>query len=375
MVKSVKIRLKPTAEQELLMFKSTGVARFAYNWGLVKWQEMYTSGLKPNGMSVKKEFNNTVKKDENFRWLKEVSAQITSQAFMDLQAAFNKFFDRDAEYPKFKSKKKSKKSFYVRYDALRIAGNTVNIEKIGRVEFATNYDIPQLERYVNPRCSFDGKYWYLSFGFEHGEKQVELNKDLSVGIDLGVKELAVISNFENPVKNINKTSKVRKLKKKHRRLSRQISRKYEMNREGEKYVKTKNIVSLERKRALIDRKLKNIRDNHIHHATRAIVDTLPERIVMEDLNTVGMMKNKHLSKAIAEQKLYEFRRQVKYKSKELGIEFVLADRWYPSSKLCSSCGNIRSDLKLSDRTYSCSCGLVMDRDRNAALNLSRYEAS
>lgn len=375
MIKSVKIRLKPTKEQEILMFKSTGIARFAYNWGLAKWQEVYTSGLKPNGMSIKKEFNNTVKKDEDFYWLKEVSAQITSQAFMDLQTAFNRFFERKAGYPTFKSKKKSKKSFYVRYDKINIVGNTLNIEKIGRVEFTTNYDIPILDKYNNPRCSFDGRYWYLSFGFEHDEKQVELNKELSVGIDLGIKDLAIISNFEKSVKNINKTSKVRKLKKKHRRLSRQISRKYEMNKKGEKHIKTKNIISLERKRALIDRKLKNIRDNHIHHATRATIDTLPKRIVMENLNIKGMMKNKHLAKALAEQKLYEFRRQIEYKSKELGIEFVLANRWYPSSKTCSSCGAIKKDLKLSDRTYRCECGLVMDRDKNAALNLSRYEVS
>ena len=210
MIKSIKIRLLPTKEQEILMNKSVGTARFAYNWGLAKWEEMYKEGLKPNGKKIKKIFNNGIKKEEEYKWLYEVSAQITAQAFTDLQNSFDNFFSKKSKYPRFKSKRKSRESFYVRYDRMNIKNNTVNIEKVGRVKFTTNYDIPILDEYVNPRCNFDGKYWYLTFGYEHNENQVELSKDLSIGIDLGITNLAVVSNIDNPIKNINKSYEVKK---------------------------------------------------------------------------------------------------------------------------------------------------------------------
>ncbi len=375
MIRSVKIRLLPTKEQEILMFKSVGVARFAYNFGLAKWEELYKKGLKVNGKIIKKEFNNTIKKQEQYKWLYEVSAQITSQAFKDLEEAFNKFFKKEAKYPRFKTRKKSRKSFYVRYDALKIKGNTINIEKIGRVKFTTNYNIPILEKYVNPRCSYDGKYWYFSFGYEQGENQAGLNEDLSIGIDLGVKNLAVVNAIDNPIKNINKSKEVKRLKKKLKRLQRQCSRKYEMNKEGLKFIKTKHIIKLEKEIKLIHRRLTNIRNNHIHQATNIIIKLRPIRVVMEDLNISGMMKNKHLSEKIQEQKLYEFIRQMKYKCEFNGIEFVKADRFFPSSKMCSSCGTIKKDLKLNDRIYKCECGLEIDRDKNASINLSNYKVS
>ena len=148
-----------------------------------------------------------------------------------------------------------------------------------------------------------------------------------------------------------------------------------MNKDGEKFIKTNNIIKLEKRLKLIDRKLTNIRDNHIHQATNKIVKMLPYRVVIEDLNIQGMMKNKYLSKAIQEQKLYEFRRQLTYKTEFMGIELVIADRWFPSSKTCSSCDTIKKDLKLSDRTFKCECGLVIDRDKNASINLSNYKVS
>ena len=375
MIKSVKIRLLPTKEQEILMFKSVGTARFAYNWGLDRWQELYKEGIKANSKDIKKEFNNTIKKKQEYKWLFYVSGQITSQAFKDLQNAFNKFFNNQAKYPKFKSKKVSKQSFYVRYDRMNIKDNTVNIEKVGRVKFTTNYDIPILDKYNNPRCSYDGKYWYLSFGYEQGENQVELNKDLSIGIDLGVKDLANVNCLDKPIKNINKSKEVKRLKKKLKRLQRQCSRKYEMNKEGLKFIKTENIIKLEKEIKLIHRRLTNIRNNHIHQATNRIIKLKPIRIVIEDLNISGMMKNKHLSEKIQEQKLYEFIRQIKYKCEFNGIEFVKADRFFPSSKMCSSCRNIKKDLKLSDRIYKCECGLEIDRDKNASINLSNYKVS
>jgi len=373
-IKSIKIRLSPTKEQEELMFQSVGIARFAYNWGLSKWEEMYKEGIKPSKAKIRKEFNNSIRKNDDFKWLYNVSGQITAQAFADLEDAYKNFFDGLAQRPKFKNKKKSKKSFYVRYDAIKFSNNRVNIEKIGKVKYSSNYKIPKLDKYTNPRCHFDGKYWYLTLGFEHGESQASLNEDLSIGIDLGISHLAIVNHLDKPIKNINKSKEVRRLKKKLKRLQRQVSRKYEMNKKGSKFVKTNNIIKLERQIKLVHRRLNNIRNNHIHQATSKIIKLNPYRVVMEDLNVSGMMKNKHLAEKIAEQKFYEFKRQMKYKCEFNKIEFFEADRWYPSSKACSCCKNIKKDLKLSDRTYICNeCGLVIDRDKNASINLGNYK--
>jgi len=202
--------------------------------------------------------------------------------------------------------------------------------------------------------------------------------DESIGIDVGIKDFAICSNGMI-FKNINKTPLVKKLEKRLRRLQRKISRKYELNKEGRKFVKTSNIIKLEKKLEkqirLLHRKLSNIRNNHLHQATTKIVKTKPSRVVMETLNIKGMMKNKHLSKAIAQQGLYEFKRQIQYKCEFYGIKFIEADKWYPSSKTCSECGHVKTKLSLSERTYICEeCGAIIDRDFNASINLSRYSA-
>lgn len=179
--------------------------------------------------------------------------------------------------------------------------------------------------------------------------------------------------LDKPIKNINKTKRVKKLNKRLRRLQRQVSRKYEANKEGNKFIKTNNIIKLEKQIKLLYRKLSNIRNNHIHQATNKIIKMYPFRIVMESLNIGGMMKNKHLSKAIAEQGFYEFIRQIKYKCKFNKIKFIQVDKFYPSSKTCSCCGSIKKDLKLKDRVYRCEkCGLEIDRDKNASINLGNY---
>lgn len=371
MIKSVKIRLFPTKEQELLMFKSIGCRRFVYNWALNRCNELYKLYGSHSMANVRKEFTQ-LKKQEGYEWLNEVSNATMVESMRNLDTAFKDFFNKKKKYPKFKSKRKSRQSFYVRYESLYFKGDVCNIEKIGKVRFKTNYTIP-ICKYSKPYCSYDGKYWYLSFGFEHNENQVVLNKELSVGIDLGIKELAVLNVLDEPIKNINKTKKVRKLKKKLKRLQRQLSRKYEANKCGTNFVKTNNIIKLEKQVKLLHRKLSNIRDNHIHQATNKIIKLYPYRVVMEDLNISGMMKNRHLSKAIQEQKFYEFIRQMRYKCEFNGIEFVQVPRNYPSSKKCSCCGNVKKDLKLKDRVYKCSvCNSVFDRDKNASINIGNY---
>ena len=296
---------------------------------------------------------------------------MAKQAVKDACNAYKRFFKGQSEKPKFKSRRKSKPSFYNDNIKLKVKNNIVLIEKVGWVN--TSEQLPIDVKYNNPRISYDGKYWYISVGIEVENPVVELTGE-SVGIDVGIKDLAVCSNGMT-FKNINKTKLVKNLEKRLRRLQRKISKKYEMNKEGRKFVKTSNIIKLEKQIRLIHRRLSNIRNNHLHQATTKIVKTKPSKVVMETLNIKGMMKNRHLSKAIAQQGLYEFKRQLDYKCQLYGIEFVEADKWYPSSKTCSECGHVKTRLSLSERTYICEdCAAVIDRDYNASINLSRYSA-
>ena len=368
MKQSIKIRLLPTEEQEVLMLKSSGCSRFAYNWALNRCNEKYNNNEKYSIANIRKEFTK-LKKEEKFKWLNEVSSKVTQESIRNLDKAFKSFFNKQSKYPKFKTKRKSKQSFYVRCDSLYFTDDMCNIEKIGKVRFKTNYSIPKNCKYSNPYCSYNGRCWVLSFSVEVEENQTVLNEDLSIGIDLGVKDLATCSNGD-VFKNINKTKRIKNLKSKLKHLQRSISRKYEDNKQGSKFVKTNNIIKLEKQVKQIYRKLSNIRNNYIHQTTNKIIKHYPYRIVIEDLNVSGMMKNKHLSKAIAEQGFYEFMRQIKYKCEFNGIEFIQVDRFYPSSKTCSCCGFIKKDLKLNDRNYK--CGLEIDRDYNASINLSNY---
>lgn len=373
MILARKVRLKPTIEQQQKLWQSVGTARFIYNWTINKQEENHKNGgnfIKDG--ELRKEI--TQLKKTELIWLNEVSNNVAKQAVKDACDAYKKFFKGLSGKPKFKSRKKSKPSFYNDNIKLKVKRMQVLIEKVGWIK--TSEQIPMDCKYTNPRISFDGKYWYLSIGIEKETPTVELTSE-SIGIDVGIKDLAICSNGM-VFKNINKTSKVRKLKKRLKRLQKQVSKKYENNKRkvGEnryQFVKTKNIKKLEKQIKLVHRRLKGIRNNHLHQSTTTIVKTKPIRVVMENLNITGMMKNKHLSKAIAEQSLYEFHRQMQYKCRFYGIEFIEADKWYPSSKTCSRCGHIKKDLRLSDRVYKCECGLVIDRDLNASINLSRYK--
>ena len=307
-------------------------------------------------------------------WLNEVSNATLKETIRDLDKAYTNFYKGRAKLPKFKAKKHSKETFYSRYDKIYFKEDVVNLENIGKVKYKSSYDIEltKISKFKNPHVSFNGRCWVLTIGIDMNNTIEELTNE-SLGIDLGIKELAICSN--NMVfPNINKGYSIKKLEKRLRRLQRKVSRKYKNSKEVNKsYVKTCNIIKLEKQIKKLHRKLYNIRQNYIHQVTSTIVRTKPCRIVMEDLNVKGMMKNRHLSKAIQQQKLYEFIRQMKYKCEWLGIEFIQVDRFYPSSKTCSCCGHIKKDLKLSDRTYVCEeCGLVIDRDLNASINLANY---
>jgi len=375
-----KVRIIPNVEQEQKLWQSVGTARFIYNWTLARQEENYKNGGKfiKDG-DLRKEL--TILKKSELNWLNEVSNNVAKQAVKDACNAYKNFFKGLTDKPKFKSRRRSKPSFYNDTDKLKVKEKIVLIEKVGWVE--TVEQIPMDVKYINPRISFDGKFWYISVGIEK-EEPISENTGISIGIDLGLKDLAIVSNIDTPFKNINKTKEVKRLKKKLKRKQKQVSRKYEdgkiqIGKEGEnryKFTKTNNIKKLEREIRLIQRRLSNIRLNHIHQTTTAIVKTKPSRIVVEDLNVKGMLKNKHLSKAIQEQCFHKFISILEYKSKFNSIEFVKADRFYPSSKTCSCCGAIKKDLKLKDRVFICpSCNSSIDRDKNASINLSRYKKS
>ena len=369
MMLAKKVRLYPTKEQEQKLWQSVGTARFIYNWTLARQEENYKNGGKfISDNELRKEL--TILKKSELNWLNEVSNNVAKQAVKDGCNAYKNFFKGLADRPRFKSRKRSRKSFYNDNVKLKVKSNVVLIEKVGWIKTAEQ--IPIGINYTNPRISFDGKYWYISVGIEKEKPRVELTTE-SIGIDVGIKDLAICSNGMT-FKNINKTRVVKKLEKRLRRLQRRVSRKYLRNKEGSKFVKTSNIIKIEKQIKLLHRKLANIRSNHNHQATNMIVKAKPSRVVMETLNIKGMMKNKHLSKAIAKQCLHEFKRQIQYKCELNGIEFIEADKWYPSSKTCSKCGHIKAKLSLSERTYICEeCGLVIDRDYNASINLSRYK--
>lgn len=371
---AIKVRLLPEQEQSILLWKSAGTARWAYNWCLNKQIENFEQKKKFISDGILRKEITQLKKTEEYKWLTEISAQIPKQAIKDCCLAFKRFFKKQAKFPKFKSRKKSEPSFYNDNVKLEVKSDKILIEKVGWLQLAEKERIPLNVKYYNPRITNDGKFWYISVAIDKDEEKIDLIKG-SLGIDMGVKDLAVCSNGIK-FKNINKSKNVKKIKKRLKRFQRQVSRKYEKNKKGVSYQKTCNIIKIEKRIKLLHRKLKNIRNNYIHHVTFAIVKTKLSRIVIEDLNISGMMKNRHLSKAIAEQCFYRFKETLKYKCERYGIQLIEADKWFPSSKMCSSCGHIKKNLKLSDRIYICEhCGLVIDRDLNASINLEHYEVS
>ena len=375
MIKSFKIRLYPTKEQETAIWQHIGSCRYIWNWMLNKQQEVREQGGKHLSAFDMINLLKPLKNDGEHEWLYDVSSASLQIVCQDLQKAYDKFFKKTSGFPKFKSRKHSKPSYPIRQN-IWFTGNIVTIEKLGKIRFKTSFTFPEGRgrKFSNPRIKNQNGKWILSFGMECENQALQLT-DTSMGIDLGIKDLAIVENDGNKIVfyNINKSKKMKRLIKKQKYIRRSISRKYEANKQGKKYIKTKNIERLEEKYRHISAHITNIRENYIHQCTHKLISLLPKRIVMEDLNVSGMMKNRHLSRAIQEQKWYEFIRQMKYKSEWAGIEFVQVSRFYPSSKTCSYCGNVKKDLKLSDRTYICNmCGAVIDRDYNAAINLSRY---
>lgn len=379
MIKGYKIRIYPTKEQEKLLWNHIYACRFVWNYMLALQRDSFERNHKYLSRFDMMKHLGEIKGEEHNAWLSFISMDSLKRVCTDLGVAYNRYLLRISNEPKFKTKKRAKNKYPVRIDRFYFCDDsTLHIEKVGKIKYKTDFCFRcgrGASRISNVRVSAIGNKWFVSFALECENQAPKLTNG-SMGIDLGVKNLAVVAfgNEQIVFRNINKSKRVKSLHERLRHIQRSISRKYECNkRSAGKYVKTANIIREERKLRKLYNKVSNIRNNYIHQTTHTLISKLPHRVIMEDLNVIGMMKNNHLSKAVGEQCFSEFIRQVKYKCEWNGIEFIQADRFYPSSKTCSCCGAVKPILKLSERTYNCPvCGLSIDRDFNAAINLSRY---
>lgn len=382
--KGYKIRIYPTKDQIESLNKHIGHCRFIWNYMLetqIKRFENKEPRLKQFEMN---KLITSLKKE--LPWLCEVSLPSLQLICKDLNQAYENFFSKVSRQPKFKSKRKSKLSYPVRSEsnAFYFKDGLVKIPVVGKLKYKADYpnlDLEKVTAFRNARISFVKGKWILSFAIEYENQVLEENeKRGSIGIDLGVGRLAVVAHegTKREYININKTEVVRILTRKLTHIQKVLSRKYEAAKKDGKDPKEKSKQIL-RYEALLKRiyyRLACIRLNQRQQITRELVNLHPKRIVVEDLNVKGMMKNRHLAKAIGEMGFYDFIRILEYKCEQLGIEFVKADRFYPSSKTCSHCGCIHKGLKLSDRIFVCpKCGFVIDRDYNAAINLMNYRNS
>ena len=383
MLKAYKVEIKPTIKQKQKIDQNMGVCRWLYNQYLLKNNELYT--LLKNGEITKdkafmsannfdKYINNEIKILDEYKWINNCGSKARKKAIQNAETSYKRFFKGVSNFPKFKKKNKQNIGLYFPKNNKtdwKVERHRINIPTLKWVRIKEYGYIPINSKIINGTVSKKCNRYYVSVTVEeYNNISIEYSK--GVGIDLGVKDFAICSNKQTFI-NINKTQKIKKLEKQLKREQRRLSRKYESfklrnkNKKGEATRQNiqKQIIKVQK----LHQRLTNKRTDYINKVINEIVKTKPSYITIEDLNISGMMKNRHLSKAISQQKFYEFRNKLKNKCDLFGIELRIVDRYYPSSKLCHNCGKIKSDLKLSDRIYKCSCGYEEDRDYNASLNL------
>ena len=375
MIVSYKTEINPTQAQIQKINQTIGTCRYIYNFYLATQKERYKHGEKlQSAMDFSKWLNNDyLPRHEELAWIKEVSSKSVKQSITNAYGAYQRFFKKQSKFPRFKKKGKSDvKMYFVKTDAKAIIyceRHRIKIPTLGWVRLKEKGYIPTTKSGLLIRSGTvsekAGRY-YVSVLVDVPQKEVEKPTNQGVGIDLGIKGLAICSD-KQVFANINKSKEVKRLEKKLKREQRSLSRMYENKKKGESA--QKNIQKQKRKVQRIYHRLNSIRTDYINKTIAEIVKTKPSYITIEDLNVSGMMKNRHLSKAISQQKLYEFRTKLTNKCHQNNIELRIVDRWYPSSKICHCCGDVKKNLKLSDRTYICTCGYIADRDYNASLNL------
>ena len=375
MLKSFKTEINPTEEQKARIRKTIGTCRYVYNFYLGHNKALHDNGEKfMTGKSFSLWLNNEYIPDNSDKtWIREVYSKAVKKSIEDGCAAFTRFFKHQSDFPKFKKKGKSDvKMYFVRNNPkdCQCERHRLKIPTLGWVRIKEKGYIPTTkDGYMIRRGTVSVKAgrFYVSVLVEIPDVNINNNLNDGIGIDLGLKDFAIISSGKT-YRNINKSAGLKKLEKQLIREQRSLSRKYENLKKGESTQRA-NIQKQKLKVQKLHHKMDNIRTDYINKTIAEIVKTKPSYITIEDLNVKGMMKNRCLSKAVASQKFYEFRKRLKAKCDEKGIELRVADRFYPSSKTCHHCGSIRKNLKLSDRIYRCECGYVADRDLNAALNL------
>ena len=375
MLKSFKTEINPTEEQKARIRKTIGTCRYVYNFYLGHNKALHDNGEKfMTGKSFSLWLNNEYIPDNPDKtWIREVYSKAVKKSIEDGCTAFTRFFKHQSDFPKFKKKGKSDvKMYFVRNNPkdCQCERHRLKIPTLGWVRIKEKGYIPTTKDGYMIRSgtvSVKAGRFYVSVLVEIPDVNINNNLNEGIGIDLGLKDFAIISNGKT-YRNINKSAGLKKLEKQLIREQRSLSRKYENLKKGESTQRA-NIQKQKLKVQKLHHKMDNIRTDYINKTIAEIVKTKPSYITIEDLNVKGMMKNRCLSKAVASQKFYEFRKKLKAKCNEKGIELRVADRFYPSSKTCHHCGSIRKNLKLSDRIYRCECGYVADRDLNAALNL------
>ena len=372
------MEINPTDEQKSKIHRTIGVSRFIYNFYIARNKEIYErEGKFVSGMDFSKWLNNEyIPNNQDKKWIKEVSSKATKQAIMNGDKAFKDFFKKAKGFPKFKKKKNQDvKAYFPKNNKTdwTLERHRVKIPTLGWVRLKEFGYIPVNSIVKSGTVSQKADRYYVSILVEETDIKISNPNNEGVGIDLGIKEFAVCSDGIK-FKNINKTSTVKKVEKKLKREQRKLSRKYESLKIRNKNIKEgratrqniqKQVVKVQR----LHQRLANIRTDYINKTVFSIVKQKPSYITIEDLAVSNMMKNKHLSKAIASQKFFEFKTKLMSKCKQNNIELRIVDRFYPSSKTCSNCGGIKKDLKLSDRIYKCDCGFNIDRDLNASINL------
>ena len=375
LLKSFKTEINPSEEQKVKIRKTIGTCRFIYNFYLAHNKELHENGKKFMSSNKFRVWlnNEYVPKHPEYSWIKEAYSKAVTQAVNNGQTAFTRFFNHKSAFPRFKKKGKSNvKMYFVKNNPkdCRCERHRINIPSLGWVRIKEKGYIPTTkDGYVikSGHVSIKADRYYVSVLIEIPDNKIANNSNEGLGIDLGLKDFAVVSDGTS-YKNINKSAKLKKLEKQLIREQRSLSRKYENVKKGGSTQRA-NIQKQRLKVQKLHHRIDNIRTDYINKTIAEIVKTKPSYITIEDLNVSGMMKNKHLSKAVASQKFYEFRTKLQAKCNENGIELRVVDRWFPSSKTCHCCGAIKKDLKLSDRTFTCDCGYIEDRDFNAALNL------
>ena len=375
MLKSFKTEIHPTEEQKARIRRTIGTCRYVYNFYLGHNKALHDNGEKfMTGKDFSLWLNNEYIPDNPDKtWIREVYSKAVKKSIEDGCTAFTRFFKHQSDFPKFKKKGKSDvKMYFVRNNPkdCQCERHRLKIPTLGWVRIKEKGYIPTTKDGYMIRSgtvSVKAGRFYVSVLVEIPDVNIGNNSNEGIGIDLGLKDLAIVSNGKT-YRNINKSAGLKKLEKQLIREQRSLSRKYESLKKGESTQRA-NIQKQKLKVQKLHHKMDNIRTDYINKTIAEIVKTKPSYITIEDLNVKGMMKNRCLSKAVASQKFYEFRTRLKAKCDENGIELRVADRFYPSSKTCHHCGSVRKNLKLSDRIYRCECGYVADRDFNAALNL------